>query len=94
MLALKKKHRVAVAWAQDVNSIGAINKAVKKGLIEAILIGNPLGDQKDMLRSSQLDDKNFTLIETENEISACAEAVRLTKIRRSRYCYERACGNR
>ena len=40
VLALKKKHRVAVAWAQDTNTIGAVDKAVKKGLIEAILIGN------------------------------------------------------
>ncbi len=32
VLALKKKHRVAVAWGQDVNSIGALDRAVKKGL--------------------------------------------------------------
>jgi len=42
VLALKNKHRVVVAWAQDSNTIGAINYAVKKGLIEAILVGrNP-----------------------------------------------------
>lgn len=78
MLALKKKYRVAVAWGQDVNSISALNKAVKKGLIEAILIGNPLEIRKTCSELS-IDDKNFLLIETENEISACTEAVRLTK---------------
>jgi len=30
VLTLKKKYRVAVAWAQDTNTIGAINKAVKR----------------------------------------------------------------
>lgn len=78
MLALKKKYRVAVAWGQDVNSISALNKAVKKGLIEAILIGNPPEIRKTCSELS-IDDKNFLLIETENEISACTEAVRLTK---------------
>ena len=34
VLALKKKHRIAVAWAQDTNTIGAIHKAVKKGLLK------------------------------------------------------------
>jgi phosphate butyryltransferase len=38
VLALKKKHRIAVAWAQDPNTLGAIHKAVKKGFAEAILI--------------------------------------------------------
>ena len=39
VLMLKKKHRVAVAWAHDTNTIGALKKAVTKGFIEAILIG-------------------------------------------------------
>ena len=39
VLALNKKHRVAVAWAHDTNTIGALKKAVTKGFIEAILIG-------------------------------------------------------
>ena len=39
VLTLKKKRRVAVAWAQDTNTLGALNKAVKKGLIDAVLVG-------------------------------------------------------
>ena len=38
---LKKKRRVAVAWAQDTNTLGAVHMAVKKGFIEANLIGKP-----------------------------------------------------
>jgi phosphate butyryltransferase len=41
VLALNKKHSVAVAWAQDTNTIGALNKAVTMGFINAILIGKP-----------------------------------------------------
>ena len=37
VLSLKKKHRIAVAWAQDANTIGAIHKAVKNGFAEAII---------------------------------------------------------
>ena len=36
VLSLKKKHRIAVAWAQDPNTIGAIYKAVNDGFIEAL----------------------------------------------------------
>jgi hypothetical protein len=28
VLSLNKKHRIAVAWAQDINTIGAIHKAM------------------------------------------------------------------
>jgi phosphate butyryltransferase len=78
VLALKIKHRIAVAWAADVNSIGAIDRAVKNGLIEAFLIGNSSEIVKTC-RDNSINDKNFTIIEAENEIAACAEAVRMTK---------------
>ena len=35
----KKKYRIAVAWAQDINTIGAIERAVNEGFVDAILIG-------------------------------------------------------
>ncbi len=42
------------------------------------MIGNPAEIRKTC-RDLSIEDKNFRLIEAENEISACAEAVRLTK---------------
>jgi phosphate butyryltransferase len=78
VLSLNKKHRVAVAWAQDSNTIGAIDKAVKKGFIHAILIGK----SSDILRictDESIDEKNFTIIESDNESKAASEAVRLAK---------------
>src|SRR5450759_49989 len=77
-LALKRKHRVAVAWAQDTNTIGALYKAVKKGLIEAILIGNP-SEIRKTCKAEAIDDMIFTMVESDNENQACSEAVRLAK---------------
>src|SRR5664280_1851161 len=78
VLALKNKRRVAVAWAQDNNTIGAINFAVNKGLIEAILIGKK-SEIKKTCKAEGIDESNFILLEADNEKSASSEAVRLVK---------------
>lgn len=78
VLELKKKHRVAVAWAQDTNTIGAINKAVNKGFIEAILIGKS-SEIINTCKSEGIDQKLFTIIDVNNENSASVEAVSLAK---------------
>ena len=78
VLALKKKYRVAVAWAQDANSIRALNKAVKKGVIDAVLIGNT-SEIRRTCKILSIDENNFTLVESGNEILASSEAVRLVK---------------
>ncbi len=78
VLALKKKHRVAVAWAQDINTIGAIHKAIQCGFVEAIMIGRSSEIIK-ICKSEQIDDKLFTIVDVENESKASSEAVRLTK---------------
>ena len=78
VLTLKKKYRVAVAWAQDTNTIGAINKAVKRGFVEAILIGKA-SEIRKTCKDEGIDDKVFTLLESEDESKASSEAVRLVK---------------
>ena len=78
MIALIKRHRIAVAWAQDTNTIAAIAKAVNKGFIDAVLIGNP-SEIRKTCKVEGVDDKIFTLIETDNESQACSQAVRLAK---------------
>ena len=78
MLALDKKHRIAVAWAQDENTIGALGKAARKGFIEAILIGNT-SRIKSVCKSEGIDHKSIVLVESENEEKASFEAVRLAK---------------
>ncbi|MCX6254284.1 MAG: phosphate acyltransferase, partial [Bacteroidia bacterium] len=64
VLTLQKKHRIAVAWAQDTNTIGAIHKAVSKGFIEAILIGKSSEIIKTC-KAEGINDKLFTIIETD-----------------------------
>src|SRR5450759_693538 len=78
VLALKKKHRIAIAWAQDSNTISAIHKAVTKGFVEAIMIGKSSEIIKTC-RAEGIDEKLFTLIEVEDENRASVEAVRLAK---------------
>ena len=77
-MELKKKHRIAVAWAQDANTIGALHKAVANGFAEALMIGNT-AEIINSCRSSGIDDKLFTIIAADNEVEASGEAVRLAK---------------
>ena len=73
-----RKHRLAVAWAQDANTIGALGEAVKKGFAEAIMIGR----QKEILKvceAESVDYSMFRIIESQNESDASAEAVRLAR---------------
>jgi phosphate butyryltransferase len=78
VLALKRKHRIAVAWAQDTNTIGSVYKAVNKGLIDAFMIGRP-SEILNICRKEGLDENLFTIVGAENEFQASVEAVRMAK---------------
>jgi len=78
VLSLKKRRRVAVAWAQDTNTLSAVSKAVKTGLIEAVLVGDRHEIEK-RCSEENIDTRSFTIRESDNETSATAEAVRLTR---------------
>jgi phosphate butyryltransferase len=78
VLTLNKKYRIAVAWAQDANTIAAIEKAVKKGFADAILIGK-LSEIRKICKAKGIDTSIFTLVESYNEIQASGEAVKLAK---------------
>ncbi len=78
VLALKKKHTIAVAWAQDPNTIGAVNKAITAGLAEAIMIGNS-GEIRKTCRKSGIDHNKFSIIDIDDEVKASAETVMLAR---------------
>jgi len=78
VLGLQKKLRVAVAWAQDSNTIGAIDEAVKNGLIEAVLIGKPSEIQKTCMEG-RIDPDKFMISSCGNEYEASQEAVRMAR---------------
>lgn len=78
VISLKRKQRIAVAWAQDPNTICAIHDAVNKGFIEAIMIGDPLSIKK-VCSENKVDSSFFDIRESRDESDAAATAVRLVK---------------
>ncbi len=62
VLSLKRKQRIAVAWAQDSNTIGAVYKAVKEGFAEAVMIGDPSAIRK-VSTEHNIDHSLFTLFQ-------------------------------
>ena len=78
VLTLKKTYRIAVAWAQDINTIGAVYKAVNKGFIEAIMIGKSSEIIK-ICKKEGIGQNSFKIIDAENENQASLEAVRMAK---------------
>ncbi|TFG44187.1 MAG: phosphate acetyltransferase, partial [Bacteroidia bacterium] len=78
VLSLHKKHRIAVAWPQDIHTISAIHKAVNYGLADALLIGQST-EIISICRRAGIDNEIFTIIDSEDEVKASAEAVRLTR---------------
>jgi phosphate butyryltransferase len=73
---LKKK--VAVAWAQDENTLGAIAKAVKEGFLTALMVGDR---EKITTKSLQegIDPSIFEIVDVHDEWQAAQEAVRMVK---------------
>ncbi len=76
VLSLNKKHRIAVAFAHDINTISAIHKAVTYGFADAVMIGQS-SEIKAICRKAGIDPGLFSMIDTDDEIKASEEAVRL-----------------
>ena len=76
VLSLNKKHRIAVAFAHDINTISAIHKAVTYGFADAVMIGQS-SEIKAICRKAGIDPGLFSMIDTDDEIKASEEAVKL-----------------
>lgn len=74
--SLNKQYRIAVAWAHDANTLNAINRSVKDGFVKAIMIGKS-AEIAAICKLSDIDIKNFTIIEAEDEKKASDLAVSL-----------------
>lgn len=73
-----KKQRIAVAWAQDSNTVRSLHRAVSEGFAEAIMIGR----REQILtvcRETGADPDRFTLVESADEKSAAELAVAITR---------------
>jgi phosphate butyryltransferase len=73
-----KRHRIAVAWAQDSNTIGAVNRAVEEGLAEAIMIGRK-EDIEKVCSGAGINFQKFTVVSSPDQHDASAEAVRMAR---------------
>lgn len=72
------KKKIAVAYAQDSNTVGAIAKAVENGFVEAFMVGS----RDEIIKKSvenDVDPKLFTIIDIADEVKATKEAVRMVK---------------
>ncbi len=78
-MPIKREHRIAVAWAQDANTIGAIHKAVVNGFANAIMIGDS-AEIKRVCSSENIDSNLFRIIDSPDESQASAAAVSLAAL--------------
>jgi phosphate butyryltransferase len=76
--ALGKKARIAVAAAEDANTIGAICRAVSEGFAFPILIGNTKLI-KALIAKYALDENNYQIIHIPDSTLATKEAVRMVR---------------
>lgn len=72
----KPKKRLVAAYANDSHTIGAVNAAVDKGLIEATLVGD-LETMKKVCEQEKIDSSKFKLVHEPNEAKAATKAVEL-----------------
>ncbi len=75
---MKKKHRIAVAWAQDSNTINSIYRSVLEGFTEALLVGQR-AKITGLCRMNGLEPAHFNIINSEDEAASAETAVQLVK---------------
>ncbi|WP_461638384.1 phosphate acyltransferase [Labilibaculum euxinus] len=73
-----KKKKIAVAYAQDPNTIGAIAKAIAEGFVEAVMIGDE-AEIRNKAKEEGINPDVFTIVHIPNDVAATAEAVRMAR---------------
>lgn len=72
------KKRIAVAMAEDANTIGALAQAVDAGFAEAIMVGSKEAIEKTA-RNQNIDPNLFTIKDIEGEVEATNFARKMVK---------------
>ncbi len=70
------RKKLVVAYAQDLHTLEAVDNAVREGLVEAILIGNPT-EIHAICKKAGIDDSRFQIIEGGSDVQCVADAVRM-----------------
>ncbi len=76
VLKSKSKKRLVAAYANDSHTIGAVNQAVEKGLIDATLVGDEETIKKVCLEH-KIDVTKFKIVQETDEVKAAEKAVAL-----------------
>ncbi|MEI8203639.1 MAG: phosphate acyltransferase [Bacteroidota bacterium] len=76
VLKSKEKKRLVAAYANDSHTIGAVNAAVDKGLIDATLVGDEATIRK-VCEELQIDAGKFRIVQEADEVKATEKAVAL-----------------
>lgn len=74
--AQKGRKRLVVAFAQDSHTLEAVNDAVREGLVEATLIGDPAIIEK-VCNDEGIDYKQFNVIAEPSDVRCVELAVRM-----------------
>ncbi len=72
------KKKLAVAYAQDPNTIESIDMAVKEGIVDAYMIG----DKERIIATAKeksIDPESFNIVHVPDELESAREAVRMVR---------------
>ncbi len=69
---------MAVAYAQDVHTLRAVNAAVEMGILDAILVGDRYKIQ-EAAEAGGIDLRNFAIVEESSDVASVATAVDLVR---------------
>lgn len=72
------KKRIAVAVAEDANTIGAIGRGVQEGFVHALMVGDKEKISR-VIEAEGFSPDMFEIIPISDEVKATKEAVRLVK---------------
>ena len=72
------RKRIAVAKAEDENTIGAISQAVHDGIAEAVMVGN-VKHIKEVISKAGESPENFTLVDAATDAEAVSTTVRMVR---------------
>lgn len=73
----RHKYRIAVAWAQDTNTLGSLARAAREGFAEPVLIGKGAEINKLCLQEN-IDPGLFSIVESKCDRHAAELAVEMT----------------
>jgi len=72
----KEKKKIIAVWANDSHTIGAVNDAVDKGIVEGILVGDKNEIEKTC-KAENINMDKFTIIHASSDVEAANTAVKM-----------------